>query len=447
MCVVSCDRRSGPEAPAARAVLLLICALLVSPNLAAAGEKLLSLPEALARSLREHPRLAMFPYEERAAEARLLQAGLRPNPELELEVENIAGDGRFTGTDSAEITLALSQVIELGGKRRHRRSVARFNRELLQHDYETARLELLADTAGRFLQAARTQQLLELTMLAETLAVRSEQAAQARVDAGRANRTELSQARIEAMRAKLATRQALRQLDNARVQLAATWGARKADFTGVQAELFALPEVPAFDELTGRLDRVPELERLLTLERLRRAELELAQSQGRQNLRVGAGVRRFEESGNNAFLLQFSMPLGVSDRNQGETSARRAEYERLEVEQRAARVELYVALYEIYQQLKQARETVQVLRQSALPEAEQALALIETGYRNGRFSYPELVDARQLRLTVEREAIDAAMDFHNSLLTLERLTGMALTVTSELKDSDSGSDSFSSPRQ
>lgn len=430
-------RRPKPgRIPVVRAALAFICALLVFQNPAAADEPVLTLQEALARSLRQHPRLAVYPYEERAAEARRLQAAARPNPELELEVENIAGDGRFSGADAAEITLALSQVIELGDKRRHRQSVARFNRELLQHDYETARLEVLADTAGRFLQVARAQRLLKLAELAETLAARAGQAAQARVDAGRANRAELSQARIESLRAELSAKQARRQLDNARLQLAAGWGATQADFEQVNAELFVMPDVPGFAALTGRLDRAPELARFLTLERLRQAELALARAHGRQNLRVGVGARRFEESGDSAWLLRFSMPLGVSDRNQGETAARRAEYEQLEVDRRAARVELYAALYAIYQQLQQSRETARVLQQTAMPEAEQALALIETGYRNGRYSYLELLDARQLRLSVEREAIEAAADFHNSLLTLERLTGEALTTSSDLNGTD-----------
>lgn len=424
-----CRRASGTVLNACAALLFIAGLFFGSARPATAeADEGLSLQQALARSLREHPRLAAYPYEQRAAEARALQAGLRPNPELALEIENIAGDGRFTGTDSAETTLALSQVIELGGKRAHRQSVAHFNSELVQRDYDLARLEVLADTAGRFLQVARAQRLLELAELADALATRSEQAVQARVNAGQTSRAALSQARIESLRAKLSVQQIRRQLDNARLQLAAAWGAMQADFDRVNAELFTMLEVPEFSSLTERLNQAPELTRFLTLERLRRAELELAQSRGRQNLRVGVGVKRFEETGDNALLLQFSMPLGVSDRNQGETAARRAEYERLDIEQRATRVELYAALHAIYQQLQQARETAQALQQTALPEAEQALDLIETGYRNGRFSYLELADARRQRLSVEQEAIDAAVDFHNSLLALERLTGEPLTT-------------------
>jgi outer membrane protein, heavy metal efflux system len=68
----------------------------------------LTLRQALALALLQNPELSAFTWEVRAAEARTLQVGLRPNPELGLEVENIAGTGAFQGGRSAETTLRLS---------------------------------------------------------------------------------------------------------------------------------------------------------------------------------------------------------------------------------------------------------------------------------------------------------------------------------------------------
>ena len=46
-----------------------------------------------------------------------MQAGLRPNPELGLDIENPTGSGSYKSADQMENTLTLSQLIELGGKR------------------------------------------------------------------------------------------------------------------------------------------------------------------------------------------------------------------------------------------------------------------------------------------------------------------------------------------
>jgi cobalt-zinc-cadmium efflux system outer membrane protein len=51
------------------------------------------------------------------AEARRLQAGMRPNPQASLEIDNAFGSGDYRWMRAAEATLQLSQIFELGGKR------------------------------------------------------------------------------------------------------------------------------------------------------------------------------------------------------------------------------------------------------------------------------------------------------------------------------------------
>ena len=77
-----------------------------------------TLPDALRQGLESSPRVSQAKAKADAAEARARQAGVSPNPELSLEVENFAGSGAFQGLRSTETTLALSQRIELGGPRR-----------------------------------------------------------------------------------------------------------------------------------------------------------------------------------------------------------------------------------------------------------------------------------------------------------------------------------------
>src|SRR5207253_2692781 len=120
--------------------------------------EVLTLPQAMALALLQNPELSAFAWEVRAAEARTLQAGLRPNPELGLEVENLAGTGTFRGGRSAETTLRLSQVIELGGKRSRRLRVAALERDLAAWDYETKRIEALTAVAQAFIEVLRAQE-------------------------------------------------------------------------------------------------------------------------------------------------------------------------------------------------------------------------------------------------------------------------------------------------
>lgn len=414
-----------------RTGLLFLCGVLMglSGLVFAAGREspTLTLPEALARVLRTSPELAVFPYEIRAAEARALQAGLRPNPKVSVEVENLAGSGGFSGGDAMETTLALSQVIEMGNKRSLRRDVGRWRRQALERDYELARLDALATAASRYLEVAQTQRLLNFAEQVVDWTQAAQAVAQKRYDAGSASRAELSRIRTDVMQAKLTVSTLEVKLANARRRLASLWGDTEPGFGAVKAELFSLASLPDFARIQAQLEQAPQLQRFLTLDRLRQAELDLAIARGRQDIEVGAGLKRVSETGDTGLVVEFSMPLGVFDRNQGNIDAAREDLARLDLEEEATRVKVFTELRNAYAQLEQARQRVTILRKHILPEAEQALDLIQDGYSSGRFSYLELVEARQQLLAIENEAVAAATDFHQTLITLETLTGQPLT--------------------
>jgi cobalt-zinc-cadmium efflux system outer membrane protein len=99
----------------------------------------------LRQGLESSPRVSQAKAKADAAEARARQAGVSPNPELSLEVENFAGSGAFQGLRSTETTLALSQRIELGGKRSARVEVARAERDFAFLSYKSALADLERD--------------------------------------------------------------------------------------------------------------------------------------------------------------------------------------------------------------------------------------------------------------------------------------------------------------
>ena len=414
-----------------RTTRLLICGVLLNlPGLIQAADRdpaTLTLPEAFARVLSDNPELAMYPYDIRAAEAQALQAGFRPNPRASVDVENIAGNGELSGTDATETTLALSQVIEMGGKRPLRRNVGQWRRQTLERDYELARLDVLSTAASRYLEVAQTQRLLSFARQVVDFTSTAENVAQKRFNAGSASRAELSRARTDFMQAELAVSNLTVRLTNAKRRLASLWGETWADFTSVEAELFALAPTPEFASVQRQLEQAPQLQRFMTLERLRRAELDLAIARGRQDIEVGAGIRRVEGTGDTGLVFSFSMPLGVFDRNQGDITVARENLAKLDLQEKATRVKVFTELRNAFAQLEQARERVTQLREQILPEAQQALALVQEGYGVGRFSYLELVEARRQLLSFKTEAVAAATDFHQTLITLETLTGQPLT--------------------
>lgn len=98
----------------------------------------------------------------RAGEARRLQAGLLPNPEVEIDIEEFGGSSTRTGFDAATTKLQLSQLTELGGKRGFRTRVADIEKDLAEWDYRAGRLNVLTDATKAFIDVLAAQEQLAL---------------------------------------------------------------------------------------------------------------------------------------------------------------------------------------------------------------------------------------------------------------------------------------------
>ncbi|MCS3902881.1 cobalt-zinc-cadmium efflux system outer membrane protein [Methylohalomonas lacus] len=400
--------------------------LLASMPVTAAGP--LRMADALARALTESPKLETYSYSIRAAEAERLQAGLLPNPELGLQLENFAGTGEISGVRGMETTLMLSQLLELGGKREKRELTAARNVGLIEADYDISRLDVLAEVARRFIHVARDQRLLKVAKEAVDLAESNRSSVAERVEAARAMQAELSRADIELARARLRLEHREHELLAAKRRLAASWGSDSVDFARVEADLFRLPATRDLDSLLSELRDSPDLARFLSERRLREAELELAKAGAVPDARIGAGIRRLESIDEQALMLNFSMELPVFDRNQGNIRAARKRLGQVAVDETTTYIEAQSLLFTTYQELRHARTEADTLREDVIPQSRRAMNSFEDGYAAGRFSYLEVADARREFMEVQAEAIRAAASYHSHLIEIERLTGLGFGV-------------------
>ncbi|WP_293860285.1 TolC family protein [Steroidobacter sp.] len=377
--------------------------------------------------MRSNPDLLASAYELSAAQARIVQAGLRPNPGLGLELENFAGTGATKRIDSLETTLSLSQVVELGGKRGLRRAAAEADLDVVGVEQRARELDVLSEVTGRFIDVVAAQERVRFAIQATALAQKTLDAIGARVEAGRSPEAERSRARIALTRALLEQRQAESELRAARYALSATWGSPEPAFTSARAELFDLRAVESFQALMDKLEQSPDFTRFASESRLREAELRLARVQARPNLTFSVGVRRFEVNSDTALVAGFSMPLPVYDRNQGTIREAQVRLNQTDALRNAARVRARASLLALYQEMNTDRARVDTLRNEAMPQAQLALDQTRSGYDRGRFSFLELITVQEELLALQAAAIDAAADYHRVLAEIERLTSAALT--------------------
>ncbi len=386
----------------------------------------LTLRAALALALTENPELAPFAWQARANEAHILQAGLRLNPELGLQVEDVLGTGDFRGGREAQTTLQLSQVIELGGKRAARRETASQARGIATAEYELKRVEVLGDVAQRFIQVVANQHALDLALTNRQLAEDALRTVQERVTAGKGSALEERKAQVALARGALLVEGARHELSAARKKLAASWRNTQPVFERAEADLFARKPVPLFEEFAGRISKSPEIARWVSEKKLREAEIKLADARRIPNVTVWGGTRRLEGPAEQTFLLAFSMPLQLFDRNQGGAAEARALLGRTEAEQKAAEVRLGMVLLGLYEEMARDAKVMEWLQKEVLPKAEDALAISREGFAQGRFSYLEVLDAQRTLFDIKQEYIRAATTYHQFLVEMERLIGQPI---------------------
>ena len=382
----------------------------------------LPLREAIRRTLEANADLAVFGYELRAQEGRVLQAGFQPNPELSVDVEDALGTGDHSGLRVAQTTISLHQVLERGASAR-RVDAASAGRSLLDAELSEKRLDTAAEAARRFVQVLSDQAQLELTHEALTLAAKTVDAARLRVRAARSPAAELARAEAAQARADLDRQHAEHQLLTSRRQLAALWGETEPAFGPVQGALLELPPLQAYETLRTRLAGNPSLARFVAEARLRDAEVRLAEQSRRQAWQVSAGIRRHNDSDDFSGVFGVSIPLPWRNPAQGLVAEANAKREQVDASRHAAEVQTLTKLFEWFQQLKQARTEADTLEHTVLPKMQDALRQTEYAYARGRYGYTELVSAQQELLVLQRARIQAAANAQTTAIEIDRLTG------------------------
>lgn len=388
----------------------------------------LTLSQAAALALMHNPRLEAVSWERRAAEARGLQASLHPNPELGVEIESLAGRGDRSGFDGAETTVSLGQLIELRGKRAKRVRIASLETELADWDFESQRLDTLNDVTLAFVTLLAAQERLALAEQLQDLSDQARSAVMQRVQAGKDSAVENLRAGVTLSQSRIEFQKATRALATARQNLAATWGAGAASFDEATGDFYTVASAPTISDVNAAIAANPDLARWAVEQRTREAALDLEKAKATSDITVAAGIQRFEETDDSAFVVGLALPIPLFDRNQGGVREATANLARTRKQWQAAEIEIATMLGEALNDLAAAYEEVQILAADVLPRAEQAFEAVRQGYREGKFDYLYVLDTQRTFFETKVQYIDAVEAYHLARTRVERLIGRPLRL-------------------
>jgi outer membrane protein, heavy metal efflux system len=386
----------------------------------------LTLGQALALALMKNPELAGVSWNVRIAEAKKLQAGLLPNPELSADTQQYAGGGPHIGFHAAQSNFLLSQRIELGGKRGKRTCVAALDKELTGWTYEAKKFDVLTETAKAFIDVVAAQEQVALATDLVQLSEKVLYSVSERVKAGKVSPLEETRSSVELSNTRIELARAQSSLQGARKRLSNSWGQAEPGFEKAEGALDNVRPIPPPGQLANFISQNPDVARWAKEMEQRKAVLKLEEAKRIPDLTLTGGVQRFEDTNAEGAYVGFSVPLPIFDRNQGGIQEARYGIAKAEADSRAAVAKANADLAVAYQELSASYKAALSLKNDLLPAAERAFEASREGYREGKFGFLEVLDSQRTLFQARARYIEVLAAYHKSAADIERLTGERL---------------------
>jgi cobalt-zinc-cadmium efflux system outer membrane protein len=357
-----------------------------------------------------------------AASGSVRQAGLRPNPRLYLQSEDLRPwANTFDFPNATEDYAYLGQTFELDRKRAKRLDVARANVRRTEAERSLLQQQISGRVAGAYwaaVSSARISKLLEEDMATIDEMVRYHKE---RVDAGAMRGVDLLRMQIERDRLMLTLEAARRDAVLTRLELFRQMG-RLPDLNVLltdSIETMAPIQIQtvAF-VLAARADVAAAREAVAAA----LADVKLQKAMGVPDLDLLAGYKR--NTGFNTIYTGLQIPLPFSNRNQGEIQRAQANVrlaqDQLQQLENSVRADVAAA--------QEAYTRQQDIVQKVLPDmrarSRQNLAIMSDAYKTGGVDLLRYIDAERTAIDVEVSALRSLAEFQQSGLRLQLATGV-----------------------
>jgi cobalt-zinc-cadmium efflux system outer membrane protein len=380
----------------------------------------LSLHDAVERALRS-PQTLVLDSEVEQAQGLMRQAGLRPNPKLYLQSEDLRPwADSFDFADHTEDYAYLGQTIEIDGKRSKRIAVAQARLQQSQAARTTRIRELIRRVTFAYWTAAGQQRIVNL--LKQDMAAVDEMVRyhKERVDAGAMKGVDLLRMQIERDRLFITLRSAERDAEQSRLDLFKQIGIPATDVVLIDP-IEAIPSVEPVNADTVLAQR-PDIMATQSSVRAAEANLRLQRANAVPDPDLFGGYKR--NIGDNTAYGGLQLSLPFSNRNQGEI-------QRAQAAVNAARAEMAVLEQQVLTEIKQASSNYQAQREiveKVLPDmrqrARQNLDIVREAYRIGGIDLLRFIDAERTEFDVEVSAVRAMAQLQQSAVQLQLAYGV-----------------------
>jgi cobalt-zinc-cadmium efflux system outer membrane protein len=366
------------------------------------------------------PRLAERQANIRAAQGAQIQAGVRPNPTVDLLAENLGTAGSNNGLSLEQTTLSVNQPLEIGGQRSARIAAANAALQSAQAELQQARSDFVYDLALAYITAevavareASARQTLDR-------AQEDQRAAQALVNAGR-------EADLRAVEANAATAVAQVGLETSEADVTVAF-VRLSELVGRSPPFTAIGQTLLNSTLSLR---PPSLEPTGVSPAVRSAEaareaaerrIRMERTRAIPDLTLSLGVRQFGGENAKALVAGIGIPLPLFNNNSGNVATAEAELAAADARLETARLNANADWRAAAVQALAANRQVTAAAQ-AEQAANEAYRLARIGFDAGRTPLIEVLTARQGATESQLRSVEAKAARLRAEAILARLMG------------------------
>lgn len=363
-----------------------------------------------------------------SAIGRLVQAGLWPNPRLQLSNETgvpFASDGTYS------TSVAFAQDFPIAGRLARAEDVARVDVARALAELNDAERKLLGDVAATYYAIAAIDEKLKTRDELIEIETSLVSASSARYRAGEVSALDVNAVKLDLDR--LQQDRALLEADRITKLkvLASLLGSPPDVPLEANARLPDPKTLPPIDELTRvALARRPDLRLLMLGADRARAEQALAESSAWEDWTVSVGVKQDRlfvlgapsQPADKALMVTLSIPFPVFNRNQGTRASAAADEVTAREQAEALRLRIGNDIAAEYARIVALASVVGQYRESTLPLGRKNVALARNAYRAGQLSMTDVVQATRQEIDLNNSYVDALSNYLIAVSELDTST-------------------------
>ncbi len=388
-------------------------------------------PEAAVNSaLTDNRELAAMRMRVEEAKARLVQVGLLPNPELEV-------DGKFDIAFKSEskhtFGVGFVQPFSVSGRIAAQKGVALVDIERALAEVANLERRIVGEVRRAFIELFTIEEQIKLQEFLIGLNEELLRATKAALVRGQVSEKDVNATQIVLQQARQRQKVLETQRRSRMLELNKLLG-KPADFDFIvvgKLETQALPELSAF-VLEKALERRPDYIGAQLDVDLARSEQRLTKAERFESWRIGVGYQREQgavdgasSQGVDQFVgLKLSIPLPLFDGKQGRILETLAKEDRARRTAEALKLQISQELADALNRMKTLASLLESYSPGILKQAESNVKLVEDGYRRGLTSIVEVIQSRQQFAEFKSSYIDTLAEYQRSIIDLEIAAGI-----------------------